>query len=149
MTTVKLNRKTMSDGERVEPGEDGYSGRLSLERFVKIKMDYENTLTKLELLLSGKERVSFSGVDYTLFEIENLKKDLDWYEEFMEKNRNEIRSLLPPRRTRPYFAKSIEDRDTLPAKKMSAQNAQKETETAAAENTANSSVRVLPVKHVF
>lgn len=108
-------------------------GRLSLERFVKIKTGYGNSLARLELLLSGKERVSFSGVDYTLYEIENLQRDLDWYESFMYKNQEQIRDILPSR-TVPYFSKPIEARETMPAKKSAHSQA---------------SVRILPVIHVF
>ena len=98
----------------------GTGGKLTLERYLKIKQDYDRALEKLDRLVSGKERVTFSGVDYTQYEIANLQKDLNWYESFMESNHEEISTILPPRaQTVPFFSKPIDTRDTIPASPIS------------------------------
>jgi len=96
----------------------GASLPLTKERLNKVRSDYLNALEKLERLLSKKEAVVFNGVDYTTYEIQNLHRELDWYENFMEENKVYISMVQPEspmiRRTHPYHSKS---RDTLPAKK--------------------------------
>lgn len=94
--------------------------RLTLERYLKLKQDYQFSLEKLDRLVSGRETATFSGVDYTQYEIANLRRDLNWYEQFMEQNYRDIASVLPPRpQTVPFFSKPIDVRDTIPASPIS------------------------------
>jgi hypothetical protein len=96
---------------------------LTLERYLKIKRDHNIVHERLARLISRKEKVIYSGIDYTEYEIARCIKELDWYEAWMAANRLAIEQLLAtqPRRVSDYknHSDDRQTRDTLPASPLS------------------------------